>query len=320
MSAPSSFLSPDDAAFAAALARLGAANPFLAERIAAERAVLGPAFREEGAQWNRHRQTADVPSNTSTILEQCTAWLARVQAAWPAGGRVRADESELYRAVGDFWLFHAYAARFDALIAAALGEEGAAAPLEFYGAFKKDVERLYARPGLQVLEDHPVPHLFACTFQIRRAFHNIHHSLVGSSAVMAQLRAAIWQSIFSHDLERYRRQLYTRLGDFATLVQGPSGSGKELVARALALSQYVPYEPRRGGFVGDFAAGYFPLNLAALSPTGRAGWTSARRRARFSSMRSARWRRACKSSCCACSRPGPSSRWGARSRASLPAR
>jgi sigma54-dependent transcription regulator len=28
-----------------------------------------------------------------------------------------------------------------------------------------------------------------------------------------------------------------------------------------------PYEPKRGGFLGDFSAGFFPLNLAALSPT-----------------------------------------------------
>jgi DNA-binding NtrC family response regulator len=109
--------------------------------------------------------------------------------------------------------------------------------------------------------------LFASAFQIRRAFHNIFQSLVGGSAPMARLRAAIWQSIFTHDLARYRRGLHARMADFATLVTGPSGTGKELVARAIALSRYVPYEPKRAGFVGDFSAGFFPLNLAALSPT-----------------------------------------------------
>jgi transcriptional regulator with GAF, ATPase, and Fis domain len=84
---------------------------------------------------------------------------------------------------------------------------------------------------------------------------------------MAQLRAAIWQSICTHNLGRYRRGLYAHMGDFATLITGPSGTGKELVARALAMSRYIPYEPKRGGFGHDFAHGFFPLNLAALSPT-----------------------------------------------------
>ncbi|MGC4071103.1 MAG: sigma 54-interacting transcriptional regulator [Nibricoccus sp.] len=84
---------------------------------------------------------------------------------------------------------------------------------------------------------------------------------------MARLRAEIWQSIFTHDLRRYRRGLFLRLGDFATLITGPSGTGKELVARALAFSRYIPYEPKRGGFGRDFAHGFFALNLAALSPT-----------------------------------------------------
>ncbi|HEY9250193.1 MAG TPA: sigma 54-interacting transcriptional regulator, partial [Rariglobus sp.] len=79
---------------------------------------------------------------------------------------------------------------------------------------------------------------------------------------------AIWQSVFTHDLKRYRRVLHTRMGDFATLVTGPSGTGKEVVARAIALSRYLPFDPRRGGFTDDFStAAFFPLNLSALSPT-----------------------------------------------------
>ena len=85
---------------------------------------------------------------------------------------------------------------------------------------------------------------------------------------MARLRAAIWQSVFTHDLKRYRRVLHARMGDFATLITGPSGTGKELVARAIALSRYLPFDPRRGGFTDDFStAAFFPLNLSALSPT-----------------------------------------------------
>jgi len=83
----------------------------------------------------------------------------------------------------------------------------------------------------------------------------------------ARLRASIWQSIFTHDMRRYRRTLYARMGEFATLITGPSGTGKELVARAIAQSRYVPFDADRMAFPGEEAAAFFPINISALSPT-----------------------------------------------------
>jgi DNA-binding NtrC family response regulator len=83
---------------------------------------------------------------------------------------------------------------------------------------------------------------------------------------MAELRASIWESIFTYDLDRYRLGLWEHMADFHTLITGPSGSGKELVARAVGLSRYLPVDPKTGVFTGDFAGGFFPLHLAALSP------------------------------------------------------
>jgi DNA-binding NtrC family response regulator len=180
---------------------------------------------------------------------------------------VSRDEIALYDATVGYWLYQTYAARFDAFILAAFEGRGADR-VDFYPAFRSDVEARYGLPGLaERFGAQASPHLFASAFQIRRAFHNIFQSLVGGSVPMARLRAAIWQSIFTYDLARYRRGLHARMADFATLIIGPSGTGKELVARAIALSRYVPYEPKRGGFAGDFSVGFYPLNLAALSPT-----------------------------------------------------
>lgn len=40
-------------------------------------------------------------------------------------------------------------------------------------------------------------HLFACFFQVRRAFHHVFAHIVGASPAARRLRAAVWQSIFT---------------------------------------------------------------------------------------------------------------------------
>jgi transcriptional regulator with PAS, ATPase and Fis domain len=82
----------------------------------------------------------------------------------------------------------------------------------------------------------------------------------------ARLRASAWQSVFTHDLRRYRRTLYARMQDFPTLITGPSGTGKEVVARAIAGARYVPFDPARCRFADPPGQTFTPINLAALSP------------------------------------------------------
>ncbi len=246
---------------------MNACNPFLPERIAAERGALGALFVERAADWNTRPPTAQPSPNHDALTRRCGEVVDRVRAQWPKDGRMNRADIASYEAMVGYWLYQSYAARFDALILAALEGQGGD-KVDFYPAFRAEAEARFGLPGIEeVTGSHDAPHLFASAFQIRRAFHNIFRSLVGGSMPMAKLRAAIWQSIFSHDLARYRRGLHARMADFSTLIIGPSGTGKELVARAIALSRYVPYDPKRGGFIGDFSAGFFPLNLAALSPT-----------------------------------------------------
>src|SRR5262249_60510554 len=66
---------------------------------------------------------------------------------------------------------------------------------------------------------------------------------------------------------RYRRALYDQMDDITTLIVGPSGTGKELAARAIALSRYLPFDEKAQSFALDFAASFHALSLSALSPT-----------------------------------------------------
>ena len=48
---------------------------------------------------------------------------------------------------------------------------------------------------------------------MERAFLNIFTHIVGSSGPVARLRAAVWQSIFTCNFDRYRRGLSQRMRD-----------------------------------------------------------------------------------------------------------
>jgi transcriptional regulator with PAS, ATPase and Fis domain len=170
--------------------------------------------------------------------------------------RASRDELQLYDEIAIYVLYERYRDSILELITS--GEAGAR--VAFYGAFKRDVDEHLAHRI-------DAAHLFACFYQVRRAFHHIFENIVGRTLPAARLRAAIWQSIFTHDMRRYRRSLYARMGDVATLITGSTGTGKELVARAIGLSRYLPFDERRERFSGETPAAFVGLNISALSPT-----------------------------------------------------
>ncbi|MBA3480432.1 MAG: sigma-54-dependent Fis family transcriptional regulator, partial [Pirellulales bacterium] len=129
------------------------------------------------------------------------------------------------------------------------------------------VTKYFAPGGRELPIGYDPAHMMACFFQLRRAFFHVFFFIVGRSPAAARLRAAAWESIFTHDLRRYQRSLYRHLGDVTTLITGPSGTGKELVARAIGLSRYVPFDGQAGRFVENFHEGFQAVNLSALSPT-----------------------------------------------------
>jgi len=215
-------------------------NPFLEERIEHERQILGDAYVTSQPYWSL-LPDLQRKANLDAIAAKCAALVGK-------GG---ADD--------DVVIYHLYERYREAFLD--FIERGAPAErVAFYARFRAEC--------VEHLGDAIAPeHLFACFYQVRRAFHHIFRNIIGRSLPAAQLRAAVWQSIFTHDMRRYRRSLYSRMSDVATLITGPTGTGKELVARAIGLSRYIPFDERRERFASEPAASFVGINLSALSPT-----------------------------------------------------
>jgi DNA-binding NtrC family response regulator len=259
-------MSDEQKVLAEAISDLVYCNPFQPERIEAERAALGDEFVAGDAAWNLGNNWETHPNivRLRDIAANLVHSLRSGYGARPPRTRV---ERELYEAVVFFHLFHQFCPDFDQAIEVGLRAGGRRERVAIYGRFRAEADALLKFSGEPLWEDYKPEQLFAIFFQIRRAFFQIFRHLAGRSRPMARLRAAIWESIFTHDLRRFRRALFTRMGDMATLITGPTGTGKELVARAIGLSRFVPFDPKSQTFEEGFAGTFFPLNLAALSPT-----------------------------------------------------
>jgi DNA-binding NtrC family response regulator len=254
---------PAERAFAAGVSSIAYCNPFLPDRINNERAALGADFVPHDCDWNRHARSSGYHPNIARLTERATALAQTVRHRLTTHVHPADADLRLYEDLVLFVLYHRY---FDPL-SQLCEQQGGRGRINFYPAFLQDVSHFLDIRSLSLPSRESPQHLLACFFQIRRAFHHIFTNLIGSSPAACRLRAAAWESIFTHDLARYRRALYQRMGDITTLITGPSGTGKELVARAIGLSRYIPFDPKSQTFCEDSAASFHPLSLAALSPT-----------------------------------------------------
>jgi DNA-binding NtrC family response regulator len=249
---------------------LSVCNPFTARRIELERelagalALPGDLVAGEAVPWNEAVPTPRPDRRLKAMLEQSALLMESLRLT---ATKLKGNDLAHWRELVLFVQFHKHLDRLDAVVDSGLAGGVSDRRLPGHRAVIAELQALlgeHAELGGVPLQPEVVLSLF---FQLRRAFRMIHHHLVGSSEAMVRLRGSIWECIFTHDLARYRRSLAGKMDDFSTLVTGPSGSGKELVARALALSSHVPFDPHTGTFTRDFAEGFFALNLSALTPT-----------------------------------------------------
>ena len=245
---------------------LSYANPFLPERVQLERRVLGNDFVEGEPVWSYRLDDPNARINISRMMDRLEPVLEQFCVRLRAGVTATPHELSLYEDAVLHVLYqrsyrHFYEASFGAGAAPTGGR------WRFYMQFLEDWRHFFGIEGVRMPSGHEPRHTFACYRQIQRAFEFTFRDIIGSSLPAARLRGSIWQSIFTHDIRRYRRTLYARMGEFATLITGPSGTGKELAARAIAESRYVPFDDRRFAFADDGQRNFFPINISALSPT-----------------------------------------------------
>ena len=165
------------------------------------------------------------------------------------------EDSQLMERAFLFNVFHLNIPEFDSLIR----------KQQELGTTPADVP--FAKKVLSQMESYGVSrekslHYFALSYQLRRAFYFIHLSLVGDSPSMKKLRLALWNNVFTYDIQAYDETLWDRMEDFATILEGETGTGKGTAAAAVGRSAFIPFDPKKNQFVRNFTETFIAINLS----------------------------------------------------------
>jgi transcriptional regulator with AAA-type ATPase domain len=262
-----SFVSDREHEVLRAVACLATSNPFLPDRIEHEARALGSDFVQYAPVWHMDGEITGVNPNIESLRGVAERMAADLRERLASGARASVEQLHLYEGFIRYLFFYRYESEFTKLISAAAEGRPTTKRLAFYSRFQADFDHFFALPKTRLPFEPDPAHTLAWGFQVRRAFHHTYWQIYGSSLPIAELRGAVWRSIFTHDIERYRRSLYNMMGNIPTMILGESGTGKELVARAIGLSRYVAFDAETQAFTADYASEYQVVNLSALSST-----------------------------------------------------
>ncbi|MBM4142850.1 MAG: sigma-54-dependent Fis family transcriptional regulator [Lentisphaerae bacterium] len=159
-----------------------------------------------------------------------------------------------------FDVFHRFTDRLDGLIERQAESGAEPCPVPF------------ARDVLAALRDaapdtEETRGIFATFYQLRRAYYFIDRALIGRSAVMRELRRALWNNVFTHDMRLYTEYLRDRMEDFSTLLLGETGTGKGAAAAAIGRSGFIPFDESAMRFTESFTRAFLAINLSQFPET-----------------------------------------------------
>lgn len=260
-----SFISRADLPAVRAIAELNYTNPFTSRRIELEHISLGSHFEPEEQPYWSHTEshTPQRRQNVIQVTEKAKALLKPLREQLHAGAKPETWQLELYEDLAYYVLFYELLGDWEQPSGS---QNSTRSPTpEIWKRFSRQFDFWLRTPDNRLGTAHQKSHLFSMFHQIYRAFFNIFHCVIGQSLPAADLRSKIWESIFTVNMRRYRDHLYRTLNQVTTLITGPSGSGKELVARAIGLSGYIPLDTSSGQFRTDFTASFSAINISAFS-------------------------------------------------------
>jgi hypothetical protein len=205
------------------------ANPFSDERDAAD------------------RDFTEIPLDVT--YEERFDRVIEVAEAYTAG-LVQAGKGDIRDFVGEdrilvenaflFDVYHRFATPFDKLITDQTARDDGA-----------PCSVLFAPEAIAMLDRYGFEHpesvrYFSIFFQMRRAYYFIRRGIVGRSPAMKELRLALWNNIFTHDIMLYSRHIWSRMEDYSTMLLGETGTGKGISSAAIGRSGYIPFDENQG--------------------------------------------------------------------------
>lgn len=243
-------------------------NPFLEERQILNRKILGDAYNypnPAGASPNGSVKRSD---NEIAIIQTCRELVDKARKKIIAQSiSSQHPEYPLYEHLIYFLIYHDLSQSIDSFILKCIEKPESNPEWKDFTELKAYFN-FYLKPdGVDLPTLYNPSELSAFFFQLRRAFFHTYTNLAGSSIAITQLRARVWDSIFTHNMRRYFRSLHQRMNNIYTLITGPSGSGKDVIARCIGLSRFIPFDTSTRKFERNFMEAFYPINLSALSST-----------------------------------------------------
>ncbi len=242
-------LLPEERGFFRCVHEAGAANPFGEERVRLEAEIAG--VRPDIKRDVRVSKTCQIVKKRLEQLEK----RGRINIQ-----RIEGEDGYFLRSALLFDYFHAFRKDIDTLITRQLSNPTETITVDFA---PPALERLRGW-GFTVEESQ---RFVALAFQFRRAYYFIFRHLVGRSDCIQQLRKALWQNVFTHNILMYEKYLWDRMEDFTTLLFGETGSGKGTAALAIGRSGYIPYNEKENVFTHNFINTFNTLNISQFPET-----------------------------------------------------